>query len=194
MRLRRLTLHEYGHARSALALGDDTALKAGRVTLNPAVHLDPLGMLMVVLVGFGYARPVPINPQQMRSTWAPAAVAAAGPGMNLLLAVVCINGLAWGLGQGSLSPRDGLGLVLLVLAQINILLALFNLIPLGPLDGHYIFSWLLPPPLARRYDEFNWRYGSWLFLGLIMLSIAGVPVFRALTQFSNWLLQFLTFF
>jgi Zn-dependent protease len=77
-----LTFHEFGHAASAKLFGDDTAQKQGRLTLNPIAHIDPMGLLMVVLIGIGYAKPVPTNPRNYTSRWASLVVAAAGPGMN----------------------------------------------------------------------------------------------------------------
>ena len=188
-----LTLHEYGHARSAKMLGDDTAEKMGRLTLNPAAHVDPLGLLMVVLVGFGYAKPVPISPNKMKQPWAGAAVAAAGPLMNLLLAILSVNLLLWGLKTGAFTFSDPPALALTILSQINLLLMLFNLIPMGPLDGHYIMSWLLPPRLSSQYDYFNSRYGSLVFIGLILLSVLGVPIFHFLMSFSAALIPYISF-
>ena len=188
-----LTLHEFGHAISATLLGDSTPVQAGRLTLNPASHIDIMGLLMVVLVGFGYAKPVPFNPRQIRHAWGSAAVAAAGPAMNLLLAIVAINLYVWFARDGSIAPDSNAALVLFLLAQINLLLMLFNLIPLGPLDGHYIMSWLLPPRLGYQYDQFNARYGTVLFLVLIGLSIIGVPVFRVLTDFAGSIVPYLMF-
>ena len=101
-----LTFHEYGHGIVAKFYGDDTAEKAGRLTLNPLAHIDAFGLLMVVLIGFGYAKPVPTNPAKFNSRWATLMVAAAGPAMNLILAIVVINfyrlGLQadWSLVQG----------------------------------------------------------------------------------------------
>ncbi|MEZ5509889.1 MAG: site-2 protease family protein [Gammaproteobacteria bacterium] len=186
-----LSLHEYGHARAATWLGDDTARLAGRLTVNPASHIDPLGLLMVVLVGFGYARPVPFNPRKMHQPWARAAVAAAGPGMNFLIAVVAVNLLALGAHSTGLDLTREAVMTLTILAQINLLLMLFNLLPLGPLDGHYIMSWLLPPDLGRRYDYFNARHGTQVFLVLIVLSVVGVPVFRFLSAFASSIMPYL---
>jgi|SRR5690606_21061002 len=186
-----LSLHEYGHARAATWLGDDTARLAGRLTVNPASHIDPLGLLMVVLVGFGYARPVPFNPRKMHQPWARAAVAAAGPGMNFLIAVVAVNLLALGARSTGLDLTREAVMTLTILAQINLLLMLFNLLPLGPLDGHYIMSWLLPPDLGRRYDYFNARHGTQVFLVLIVLSVVGVPVFRFLSAFASTIMPYL---
>ena len=184
-----LSLHEFGHAGMATALGDDTPRRAGRLTLNPLSHIDPMGLLLVVLVGFGYARPVPFSPARLRG-WGAAAVAAAGPGMNLLLAGVAVNALAWA-GAGGVTLTPEAMLALRVLAQVNLLLMLFNLLPLGPLDGHYVLSWLLPPALGRRYDRFNARHGSQAFAVLILLSVMGVPVFRVLAHLADRLLPLL---
>lgn len=185
-----LSLHEFGHAGLATALGDDTPRRAGRLTLNPLSHIDPMGLLLVVLVGFGYARPVPFNPARLRG-WGAAAVAAAGPMMNLLLATAAVNLLVWAGAPGAPGLAPEAALALRVLAQINVLLMLFNLLPLGPLDGHYVLSWLLPPALGRRYDAFNQRHGAQVFLVLILLSVAGVPVFRFLAGLADRLLPWL---
>lgn len=188
-----LTLHEFGHAGAATLLGDDTPRRLGRLTLNPVAHVDPLGLLMVVLVGFGYAKPVPINPRALRPAWGGAAVAAAGPLMNLLLAIVAVNLLAWAAKSDAVTITESAALTLTILAKINLLLMLFNLIPLGPLDGHFILSWWLPPRLGAHYDRFNLQYGASIFLGLIILSIVGVPVFRFLMAFSAALIPYITF-
>jgi Zn-dependent protease len=188
-----LSLHEFGHAGAATLLGDETPRRLGRLTLNPVSHVDPIGLLMVVLVGFGYARPVPIDPRNLRRPWGGAAVAAAGPLMNLLLAVAAVNLLAWAGQSETFALSAAAVLTLTILAKINLLLMLFNLIPLGPLDGHFILSWWLPPRLGAHYDRLNLRYGSWLFLGLIVLSIAGIPVFRFLMALSAALLPYITF-
>lgn len=186
-----LSLHEYGHAKAANLLGDDTAARQGRLTLNPVSHIDPVGLLMVVFVGFGYAKPVPFNPRNVKQNWGGAAIAAAGPLMNLLLAIVAVNVLSWGLQADVLNEAQIVALG--IMAKINLLLMLFNLIPLGPLDGHYIMSWLLPPKYKFQYDNFNIRYGTYVFLGLILLSVAGIPVFRFLMDFSNLLVPFIRF-
>lgn len=189
-----LTLHEFGHAYSAKLLGDNTAEQAGRLTINPVAHIDPLGLLMVVLIGFGYAKPVPFNPRNTRVPWASAAIGAAGPFANLLIAIVSINIYVWAGKSGAFDLNGGLGVVLVMLAQINLLLMIFNLIPLGPLDGHYIMSWLLPKHISFQYDRFNYRYGNYLFIGLILLSIVGVPIFRFVMNFASILLPYLIVF
>src|SRR5690606_27568175 len=95
-----LSFHEFGHAASARLFGDDTAQRAGRLTLNPLAHIDPMGLLMVAFIGFGYARPVPTDPRKYSRPWADMLVSAAGPGMNLVIAVVAINLYLFGLGAG----------------------------------------------------------------------------------------------
>lgn len=188
-----LSLHEFGHAGMATLLGDNTPRLAGRLTLNPIPHIDPIGLLMVVLVSFGYAKPVPFNPRNIRQIWGAAAVAVAGPLMNLLLAVVAVNGYILAIRSGVIAQDSLAAFSLIWMARINLLLMLFNLIPLGPLDGHYIMSWFLPPRLGYQYDQFNARYGNMVFMALIILSIAGVPVFRALTNFAGHIIPYLIF-
>ncbi len=188
-----LTLHEFGHASVARLLGDDTAQRMGRLTLNPVAHIDPVGLLMVVLVGFGYAKPVPTNPRNLKYPWGSAAVAAAGPLMNLLLAILAVNSLRFFYLSGTFDLSEQQILFLSFMAQINLLLMLFNLIPFGPLDGHYIMSWVLPQHLRQRYDYYNGRYGAQLFLILILLSIFGVPIFSFLMDFSQALIPYLVF-
>jgi Zn-dependent protease len=186
-----LTMHEFGHALMVTKLGDNTALLAGRLTLNPVSHIDVMGLLMLVMLSFGYAKPVPFTPRNIKQRWGQAAIAAAGPGMNLILAFVAINVYFWGVDNGSIDGSTPLGFALQYMAIINLLLMLFNLLPIGLLDGHYIMSWLLPPRLSTQYDMWNARYGNLLFLGLIILSVAGLPIFRFLTHYSYQLASWL---
>ena len=190
-----LTFHEYGHALSAKLLGDDTAQRLGRLSINPIVHIDPMGLAMVVLVGFGYAKPVPTNPNNFTTSWGMPLVALAGPVMNLILAFITINIYALGVKSGNpWFTEPGPQTFFYILASINLLLMLFNLIPLGPLDGHYILGHLLPNKLSAIYLEYNRRYGHFLFLGLILISIAGVPIFSKLMSLANTLLGKLIIF
>jgi Zn-dependent protease len=190
-----LTFHEFGHAWSAKQFGDDTAQRAGRLTLNPVAHLDPAGLLMVMFVGFGYAKPVPTNPRNYKSPWASPAVAFAGPGMNLLMAVLSVNLYVFGLKAGIASfGESGPQFFFLFLAKINLLLMLFNLIPLGVLDGHYILAHFLPRDLSNRYLRFNYQYGNILLLSLIVLSVMGLPIFSSLMNFANRILPLIVIF
>ena len=189
-----LTFHEYGHGIVAKYYGDDTAEKAGRLTLNPLVHIDPVGLLMVVLIGFGYAKPVPTNPANFNSRWATLMVAAAGPAMNLILAIVVINFYQLGLQAGwSLLQGQGPYFFFTFLALINLLLMLFNLIPIGPLDGHYILPYFLPRTMAIQYMRYNQRYGVYALLALIGLNFIGIPVFATVWKIGESLLSFIIF-
>ena len=189
-----LSFHEYGHAYVAKRFGDDTAERAGRLTINPIAHIDPMGLLMVVLIGFGYAKPVPTNPRNFTSHWADLLVSAAGPAMNLVVAVVSINLYIFGLQMGwSGLAEPGPRFFFVFLAQINLLLMVFNLIPLGALDGHYILPYFLPHRMAQQYRYYNERYGNMLLLGLVMLSIMGLPIFQNVFAVSRMLLPFITF-
>ena len=179
-----LSIHEFGHAWMAKLQGDTTAQLAGRLSVNPVAHIDPWGLIMVILVGIGYAKPVPVNPANFRSAYGNLLVAAAGPGMNLLMALIAVN--VFHHTAGATSPL--LGQVLLNLALINMLLAVFNLLPIGPLDGHYILPYLLPRSLAARYVVLNDRYGTMLLLGLIVAAILWLPLFDILLGFSQTLL------
>lgn len=189
-----LSCHEFGHAYVAKLSGDDTAERAGRLTLNPVAHIDPMGLLMVVLVGFGYAKPVPTDPRNFRSRSADLWVAAAGPGMNLILAAVAWNFFLSMRGSG-VEFFYGANVVTFfsLLVQVNLLLMIFNLIPLGPLDGHYILPYFLPERLRRLYIDYNARYGVFALLALIVAGLLGVPVFSALMTFAQSLLPYITF-
>lgn len=189
-----LTFHEFGHAATARLFGDDTAQRAGRLTLNPAAHIDVAGLLMTVLIGFGYAKPVPTNPSRFKSLWAEFFVSAAGPGMNLLLAIVAINFYMLGLANGwSFALTDGAEVFFLYFSLINLILMVFNLLPIGALDGHYMLPYFLPRHLAQKYRYWNGMYGNQLLMGLILLSLFGVPVFDTIWSFGQALLPFIVF-
>jgi Zn-dependent protease len=184
-----LTFHEFGHGKVASLIGDDTAKRAGRLTLNPIPHIDPLGLLMVLTIGIGYAKPVPTDPRKFRTRWGTLMVAAAGPGMNLLLAIVTINLYALGMKAGwSLFQTEVAFFFFTYLALINMLLMLFNLLPIGPLDGSYILPYALPREVALKYMQFNQRYGAYALLGLIALNFLGVPVFQTLWKIGEFML------
>ena len=189
-----LSCHEFGHAYVAKLSGDDTAERAGRLTLNPVAHIDPMGLLMVVLVGFGYAKPVPTDPRNFRSRSADLWVAAAGPGMNLILAAVAWN-FFLSMRMTGVEFFYGANVVTFfsLLVQVNLLLMIFNMIPLGPLDGHYILPYFLPERLRRLYIDYNARYGVFALLALIVAGLLGVPVFTALMTFAQSLLPYITF-
>jgi Zn-dependent protease len=172
-----LSLHEFAHAYSADLQGDRLPRAMGRVTLNPARHLDPLGTLLILLVGFGWAKPVEFRPAALRSQrFGAALVALAGPGMNLLLAVVGVVGLRLTSSSPLISEgvvfidRGGLmgqvAIFWIFFSTINILLAVFNLIPLPPLDGSRLLTIFLPPK-RQGIIYFLDKYGFFILLGLL---------------------------
>jgi len=190
-----LTFHEFGHAWAAKMFGDNTAEQAGRLTLNPVVHIDPMGLLMVFLVGFGFARPVPTDPRNFRSKLASPTVAFAGPAMNLILAFVGANMWAFGMSSGiDALVGPGQSTFFFHFVFINLMLFMFNLLPIGPLDGHYIAEYLLPKTWNHHYHVWNAKYGTYVLLGLIVVSILGFPMFRTLANFSQQLIPYITFF
>jgi len=189
-----LSFHEFGHAFAAKRFGDDTAEREGRLTINPIAHIDPMGLLMVILIGFGYARPVPTDPRNYNSFWAQLVVAAAGPLANLAIAIVAYNLYLYGVQAGWSSFADpAVRQVFNIVVIVNLVLMVFNLIPLGPLDGHYILPYFLPRSLGQQYRVLNAKYGTYFFLALILLSIAGLPVFRFVFSIGASLLPYIKF-
>lgn len=178
-----LTFHEYAHAWVADRLGDPTARYMGRKTLNPLAHLDLLGTVMIFLVHFGWAKPVPVNPANLKNPrrdmlW----ISAAGPGMNMLLAAISGLLLRWMMGHRGLSGMTGLAgqemLQMLYLSlYINLALAVFNLIPIPPLDGSKILAGLLPPGNEGLIYFLETR-GPMLLFGLVFLGMmTNIPIF-----------------
>ena len=177
------TVHELAHAWMASRLGDNTARSLGRITLNPLAHLDPVGTLMLVVVGFGWAKPVPVNPSNLRGSprKSMALVAIAGPVSNVLMAMVVAVPFQLGLVglRGATSVGNVLPSLEFLLSQfifINVILALFNMIPLPPLDGSKVLVGILPPDLAYRYRTIE-QYGPIILLALIFLPgiLPGMP-------------------
>ncbi len=148
-----ITVHEYAHGRAADSLGDPTARASGRLTLNPLSHLDPMGFICLLLAGFGWAKPVPVNPNYFQNPMRGMMLSsAAGPLANLGTAVAC------GIVFRVLAPDwDGiLAQVLTMAVFYNVALALFNLLPIHPLDGSHVLKGLLPTRIAiemARYDR-----------------------------------------
>jgi len=185
------TVHEFAHAWSADQLGDETPRLNGRLTLNPLAHLDPLGSLMLVVSGFGWAKPVPINPYALRRR-TPAGtmlVSIAGPFSNLLMAILAalpfragwLDLLATG---GRILPSASDFLVQFIF--INLILFFFNLIPLAPLDGEKVAEYLLPP----RGQDILYRfrpYGPFILIGLLFLgTLGGLNVLGTLVAGPAW--------
>lgn len=166
------TVHEYAHARVAFSLGDLTAYRAGRLTLDPRSHIDPIGALMFLVAGFGWARPVPIDPHWL-GRQGTLAVALAGPGSNLAMAAVA--GLVVRLGLGFLPASQWAPhflQLLFIFALFNIFLAVFNMLPVAPLDGWKVLLGLVPSTTAYRLSQLE-PYGSVILLVLIVLGCTG---------------------
>ena len=189
-----ITLHELCHGLTALALGDDTAKRAGRLTLNPIRHLDPMGLLMVVVFHFGWAKPVPVNMSRFRHPKQGMAITAlAGPAGNVLITLVFL--LLYGALYIPLGTSKAGAYILQMLqltAYISLGFAVFNLIPLPPLDGSKVL-------FSALSDEGYWklmryeRYGSILLLVLVATDVLGKPLsnavhtlFSALIPLAQW--------
>ena len=190
-----ITLHEAAHGWAASKLGDHTARMLGRVTLNPVKHIDPVGTILVPLllvimsVGFifGWAKPVPINFRALKSQKSGMIlVALAGPGANFLMAIgwVIIAIISINLNQPIFLKMAGIGIF------FNILLAVFNLLPIPPLDGSRVISALLPGPLAYKYGQFE-QYGFLILLGLMYIGGFQLVVLPIVNQIQLFFISFI---
>jgi Zn-dependent protease len=181
------TLHEFSHAKVADLLGDPTPRNAGRLTLNPLVHLDPMGTFMLLVLGFGWAKPVPVNPGALRRR-TPAGLmltSLAGPASNLLLA--CLGALPIRLGLlNAFAPGSGifpsLGGFFLEFVYINVTLFLFNLLPLSPLDGGSVLEYLVPRQWLPALDSFRSFSPYILFFAFIVGPRLGFDLFGLILQ------------
>jgi Zn-dependent protease len=169
-----LTVHEFAHAYAAEKMGDPTPRMLGRLTLNPLAHIDPIGTIIApIFLRFGWAKPVPVNPRNFRDgRRGSIIVSAAGPGSNLAQAVLVGFVLRLLIAVTPDSAMAGAAPVfafMFWLTAVNIMLAIFNLIPLGPLDGHHIVEALLPYEQLVAYQRFN-RYGFFIVIAAIWLA------------------------
>ena len=175
------TIHEFSHALAALGEGDPTARRMGRLTLNPLKHIEPFGFALLVVVGFGWARPVQVDPRNLRhGRLGMAWVALAGPLSNFVLAFLLGALIRSGIVPSGIVPDDLVrdnftdflgGLVLPLVIFYNLALGVFNLIPLPPLDGSKVVGGLLPRALYEPYLSFE-RYGWVLLMGLVAVNLA----------------------
>ena len=193
-----LTIHEAAHAWSADRLGDSTARRLGRVSFNPMVHVDPIGTILFPLIALttglpilGWAKPVPVNVQQLGPSWKQKfmAIAAAGPASNILIAVVC--SIALRVMEASASEGGGAvglaGAVLVMAIRLNVLLAVFNMLPIPPLDGGNVVAGLLHGRAAQAFDGLR-AYGFIILYALMFSGILWQLITPPEEFFLSWLL------
>lgn len=175
-----LSIHEFSHAWAADKLGDPTAKLLGRLTINPKSHLDPLGTFLLLVAGFGWGRPVPFNPIYLKNPKRDAAIISfAGPASNISVAILFtilfhlfdLGGLA--------------GLFVRIVVQYNLILALFNLIPVNPLDGFKVVNGLLPRELSYQWIQLA-PHGMWILLILIFAGITDQIINPILSRILNF--------
>ena len=178
-----VTIHEFAHAWMADHLGDPTPRIQGRLTLNPRAHLDPIGTLTILFIGFGWGKPVVFDPYNLRHPKRDMAlIALAGPASNLIFAVILSIIVKF---FPILYP------ILYILTSLNVMLAIFNLVPIYPLDGEKILLGLLPQELATEYHQIMQQYGLILLILLIWPFSGTSPISALITPAINWLTHLL---
>lgn len=186
-----LTIHEFAHALVADKLGDPTARAKDRVTLNPLAHLDPLGTLALFLIGFGWGKPVPFDPYNLKNPVKDAGfISFAGPGSNLLVA--SLLAAVYKLGLLGFLANLGIDAILQYAISINIVLAVFNLVPIYPLDGEKIVTALLPRRTAIEYEQFMHRYGTYVLIFLILPWNGSSPLSKLVSPVIELIINLLT--
>lgn len=192
-----LSFHEYAHARVAYALGDDTAYLAGRLTMNPLAHLDPIGAICFILARIGWARPVPINPNRMTRLRSRklsiVLVSLAGPLSNILLAFIAYIGFCTitviSYNQGSSEFLMLWHRIFLIFTTANLSLAVFNMLPVPPLDGYKIFGAILPSEVYYRVMRYE-RYIGLVFMMLVFVGGGLLSrIMAVLTEPLFWLIS-----
>lgn len=188
-----ITIHEWSHGFVAYKFGDNTPKDAGRLSLNPFTHLDPMGVLMLFIVGIGWAKPVPINYNNIQSRWKFLLVAFAGPFSNFVMAVLfsvifyLLITTNTGINENIIAP---IIILLGIIVRVNLMLGIFNLIPVPPLDGANILRSLLPDNLSEAYFRIA-PYGY--FILLLFLFTGGINYISHLADFVQaYLLKFIS--
>lgn len=172
-----LPIHELAHGLMAYALGDRTAKNQGRLSLNPLAHLNPIGTVMIFLFGIGYANPVPVNPRNFKNVKGGMALTAlAGPSANLLMGFISVCGyyIFASVGAGN-SFLYAVAMFFLYAAQINVMLAVFNLLPIPPLDGSKIVAAVLPDKVYYKYMMYE-RYIMIALMVLLFIGVLDTPI------------------
>ncbi len=186
-----MVVHEYAHARVAVAMGDFTPRLMGRLTFNPVAHIDPIGLLMLFLVHFGWAKPVTINPNNFRNPRRDdILVSLAGPGANLLAAFLALLIMALCLKFGY-QMSTGMRTVFSLIMIYNINFAIFNMIPIPPLDGSHVLKQLLPYDMAMKLQDLE-RYSIFILIAIMMTPILGgilIPMQQLILGFFELLLS-----
>ena len=193
-----LTIHETAHAVTADWYGDPTARRLGRISLNPLVHLDPVGSLLLPVLGFlfagfviGWAKPVPVNPANLKNHRRDfLVIAAAGPASNIVLAIgasVLLGAVPGGVGASEGIP-GALATFGFYALQLNLLLAVFNMLPIPPLDGGNVLAGLLPEPLATQYDRLIRPVGFLIVLALVYTDTLYMLIGPPMSLLMGWLL------
>ncbi|MBC1771197.1 site-2 protease family protein [Listeria welshimeri] len=180
------TIHEWAHALVALAFGDDTAKNQGRLSLNPLVHIDLFGMLMILIAGFGWAKPTPVNRFKLKKRrLGSVLVSLAGPISNLLLAIVGVGLYALFLNYSFFTYGSITETFLMIFVELNLVLFVFNLIPIPPLDGYQILVEFLPMSARVKLEPVE-RYAMLIFLIIALTPISNFtiqPIFDTVIPF-----------
>lgn len=184
-----LSVHEASHALAGSLLGDPTAKRMNRLTLNPFAHIDPLGLIALLTIGFGWGKPVPFNPYNLRfRRWGPVAVAVAGPLANLIVGITA--SVLYGWLMPLFGPANLLVIVLQYLAALNFLLMIFNLIPIPPLDGSKFLLAALTQGRHVHAAHFLETQGPLLLIFLALLdSFTSIGVFAWMSHVSGLLFR-----
>ena len=180
-----LTVHEWAHAYAAYRLGDPTAKNLGRMTLNPLAHIDPIGFVMLLLVGFGWAKPVPVTPRNFKNYRRDdVIVSLAGIATNLIVAFLFSFVYVAGILKWGLATNEAFMSIIGSIISINLTLAVFNLIPIYPLDGSHVAESLLMHKIPRVF-MFLRQYGQIILLGLILSGATSYILGYMITGISN---------
>ena len=171
--------HELAHGIAALKLGDTTAKDAGRLTLNPIKHIDWLGMLLIMMIGFGWAKPVMINPANLQNKKRDMAlIALAGPAINFILAFVLLF--------VGITILGGQVLFVLYMAYLSVMLGVFNMLPIPPLDGSKVLAGILPDSIYNAYRRYE-NFGMVLFIILAITGMLGRLILPMIQTVFDWM-------